>query len=68
MTSTAGDVMTIGVDDPLDEARRTMEEHQMRRLPVIDGHRLVGIISQGDLAQALPDDQTGQLVESISEE
>ncbi len=30
--------------------------------------RLVGIISQGDLAQALPDDLTGQLVESISKE
>lgn len=63
-----GDVVTIGADDSLDEARRTMEEHQVRRLPVIDGHRLVGIISQGDLAKALPDDQTGQLVQSISED
>ncbi len=45
-----------------------MQEHQVRRLPVIDGHRLVGIISQGDLAKALPDDQTGQLVESISQD
>jgi CBS domain-containing protein len=63
-----GEVVTIGADDPLEEARRTMAEHQVRRLPVIDGHRLVGIISQGDLAKALPDDQTGQLVESISEE
>ena len=63
-----GEVVTIGADDPLEEAQRTMEEHQVRRLPVIDGHRLVGIISQGDLAKALPDDQTGQLVESISQE
>jgi len=63
-----GEVVTIGADDSLDEARRTMERHQVRRLPVIDGHRLVGIISQGDLAKALPDDQTGQLVESISED
>jgi CBS domain-containing protein len=63
-----GEVVTIGADDPLEEVRRTMEEHQVRRLPVIDGHRLVGIISQGDLAKALPDDQTGQLVESISED
>ena len=62
------ELVTIGADDPLDEARRTMEEHQVRRLPVIDGHRLVGIISQGDLARALPDDQTGRLVESISQE
>jgi CBS domain-containing protein len=63
-----GEVVTIGADDSLEEARRTMEEHQVRRLPVIDGHRLVGIVSQGDLAKALPDDQTGQLVESISQD
>ena len=63
-----GEVVTIGADDPLEEVRRTMEEHQVRRLPVIDGHRLVGIISQGDLAKALPDAQTGRLVESISED
>ena len=63
-----GELVTIGADDPLEEARRTMEKHQVRRLPVIDGHRLVGIISQGDLAKALPDDQTGRLVESISKD
>jgi CBS domain-containing protein len=62
------EVVTIGADDPLEEARRTMEQHQVRRLPVIDGHRLVGMVSQGDLAKALPDEQTGQLVESISED
>jgi CBS domain-containing protein len=62
------EVVTIGADDPLDEARRTMEQHQVRRLPVIDGHRLVGMVSQGDLAKALPDEKTGQLVESISKD
>ena len=62
------EVVTIGADDPLEEARRTMEKHQVRRLPVIDGHRLVGMVSQGDLAKALPDEQTGRLVESISED
>ena len=62
------EVVTIGADDSLEEARRTMEQHQVRRLPVIDGHRLVGIISQGDLAKALPDEQTGQLVQSISQD
>ncbi len=61
MTSTAGDGMSQG------DGLTVMEGHQVRRLPVIGGHRLVGI-SQGDLAQALPDDQTGQLVESLSTE
>ena len=67
-TVAGGEVVTIGADDSLDEARRTMEEHQVRRLPVIDGHRLVGMISQGDLAKALPDEETGQLVESVSQD
>jgi CBS domain-containing protein len=62
------EVVTIGADDPLEEARRTMQQHQVRRLPVIDGHRLVGMVSQGDLAKALPDEKTGQLVESISQD
>ena len=63
-----GEVVTIGADDDLEQARRTMEEHQVRRLPVIDGHRLVGMVSQGDLAKALSADSTGQMVESISED
>jgi CBS domain-containing protein len=63
-----GEVVTIGADDSLEEARKTMEQHQVRRLPVIDGHRLVGMLSQGDLAKALPEAQTGRLVESISED
>ena len=63
-----GEVVTIGADDSLDEARRTMERHQVRRLPVIDGHRLVGMVSQADLARSLADEDTGKLVESISQE
>jgi CBS domain-containing protein len=60
------EVVTIGADDSLEEALRTMKEHKVRRLPVIDGHELVGMISQGDVAQALPDDRVGELVEAIS--
>jgi CBS domain-containing protein len=44
-----------------------MTEHGVRRLPVIDGHDLVGMVSQADIAKNLPDDQIGRLVESISE-
>ncbi len=61
-----GKPVTIGADDSLDEAMRTMAKYKVRRLPVIDGHKLVGILSQADLAQALPDDQAGRLVELIS--
>jgi CBS domain-containing protein len=58
--------VTIGADDPIEEALRTMTDHKVRRLPVIDGHRLVGIISQADIARNLDEEKTGDLVEAIS--
>ena len=58
--------ITIGADDSIDEALRTMTDHQVRRLPVIDGHELVGIISQADIATNLDEEQVGDLVEAIS--
>src|SRR4051812_31649502 len=58
--------VTIGADDSVDEALRTMAEHKVRRLPVIDGRRLVGIISQADLAKNIDEEQVGDLVEAIS--
>jgi CBS domain-containing protein len=61
-----GKPVTIGADDSLEEALRTMTEHKVRRLPVIDGHDLIGVVSQADLAKELPDDQVGDLVEAIS--
>lgn len=70
-STTAGELgegkpVTIGADDSVDEALATMSSHKVRRLPVIDGHDLIGVVSQADLAQHLPDDKAGELVESIS--
>ena len=64
--ATQDEVVTIGADDPIDEALRTMTSHKVRRLPVIDGHELVGIISQADIATHLEEDKVGELVEAIS--
>ena len=69
--SKAGDLgqgkpVTIGADDSVEEALQTMTEHKVRRLPVIDGHDLIGVVSQADLASELSDDKVGDLVESIS--
>ena len=61
-----GKPVTIGADDSVDEALRTMKEHKVRRLPVIDGHDLIGIVSQADVARNLPEDKVGDLVEAIS--
>jgi len=61
------EVVTIGADDSIDEALATMAKYQVRRLPVIDGHDLVGMVSQADIARNLDDDKTGDLVEAISQ-
>jgi CBS domain-containing protein len=62
----AGKPVTIGADDPIEEALRTMADNKVRRLPVIDGHELIGIVSQADIARNLEDEQTGDLVQAIS--
>lgn len=61
-----GKPVTVGADDSLEEALRTMTEHDVRRLPVIDGHDLVGMLSQADIARNLEGTRTGALVEDIS--
>ncbi len=70
-TTTAGSLgegkpITIGADDDLDEVIRTMRQYQVRRLPVIDGHKLVGMVAQADVAKSLPPEKVGDLLEDIS--
>jgi CBS domain-containing protein len=60
------EVVTIGADDSVDEALATMKKHKVRRLPVVDGHKVVGILTQGDIATNLSEDKVGELVEAIS--
>jgi CBS domain-containing protein len=43
-----------------------MTDHKVRSLPVIDGHRLVGIVAQTDVARALPDPRVGDLLQALS--
>ena len=61
-----GEAITIGADDDAGEILRTMTQHKVRRLPVIDGHRLVGIVAQADVARSLDDPQVGDLVQALS--
>jgi CBS domain-containing protein len=63
-----GKPITIGADDDIRDALVVMQEYQVRRLPVIDGHDLVGIISQADIARELSATQTGETVAEISED
>jgi CBS domain-containing protein len=61
-----GKPVTIGADDSVEEALHTMADHRVRRLPVIDGHDLIGIVSQADLARNVDEERVGDLVEAIS--
>src|SRR3712207_5187741 len=62
-----GKPVTIGADDDAQEILRTMSQYKVRRLPVIDGHQLVGIVAVADVARALPDRPVGDLIDTISE-
>ena len=44
-----------------------MKNHRVRRLPVIDGHELIGMLAQADVARNLKDASVGDLVDIISE-
>ncbi|GAA2859992.1 signal transduction protein [Actinoplanes cyaneus] len=61
-----GKPVTIGADDDATEILRTMGQHQVRRLPVIDGHQLVGMVALADVARALPDRPVGDLIDAIT--
>ncbi len=61
------DVISVEPDKDLDEALRLMARHQVRRLPVVESGRLVGIVAQADIARREKEKKTGELVEAISE-
>ena len=61
------EVVTIGADDDIDLAIDTMKDKAVRRLPVIDGDRVVGLVAQADIATVANAKQVGRLVETISE-
>lgn len=63
---TQAEAVTVGADDSVDEVFHTMMRHQVHRLPVIDGTRLVGMISLADVARSQPHPNVGELVEALS--
>lgn len=60
------ELVTVHPDDELAEALRLMAHHQVRRLPVVDEGRLVGIVAQADIASEANEKAVGAMVEDIS--
>ncbi|MEU6997545.1 CBS domain-containing protein [Nonomuraea sp. NPDC046570] len=66
---TAGELATglvwVSADATVEETLNRMEEHQIRRLPVIENERIVGMISEADLAKHLPEAQLAEFVQRV---
>jgi CBS domain-containing protein len=62
------ELVTVHPDDDLSDALELMAQHQVRRIAVTDDERLVGVVSQADVARQGKDKDTGQVVEGISRE
>ena len=60
-----GSTYHVDADASIEDMLTVMEEHQVRRLPVIEEHRLVGIVSEADIARHLPEHALAQFVKAI---
>ncbi len=60
------DLVSVEPDEDLEDALELMAHHQVRRLPVLEHGRLVGIVTQADIALTENEAKTGALVEAIS--
>ena len=60
------DLISVEPNSDLEEALRLMARHQVRRLPVVEDDRLVGMVAQADIALK-EKERTGELVGAISE-
>ncbi len=64
---TAGPLKTVTPETDADEVMELMKREQVRRVPVVQGERLVGIIAQADIAHGENPNAVGKVVERISE-
>ena len=64
----SSELVTVHPDDDLSDALELMAKHQVRRLAVCADDRLVGVVSQADVAREGKDKDTGQVVQDISRE
>lgn len=58
--------VTVGPEQELDDALSLMAQHRVRRIPVVEGDRLVGIVAQADVALAGDTRATGEIVQEVS--
>lgn len=59
--------VTVEPEQDLDDALTLMARYQIRRLPVTEGDRLIGMLAQADIALEEKEKTTGEIVQAISE-
>jgi CBS domain-containing protein len=62
----SNELITISPDQDLSEALGLMASHQVRRLPVVEDERLIGVVAQADVARVADERKVGETVEQIS--
>jgi CBS domain-containing protein len=60
-----GTLFWVDAAADLSEVLRQMEEHRIKRLPVIENHRVLGMISEADLARSLSEHQLAEFVQKV---
>ena len=63
----SSDPVTVGPDEDIADAEKKMADRQIRRLPVVEGGKLVGIIVTAQIARAGNDRNVGETLKEISE-
>ena len=61
-------VVTVEVTDDAETVAKVLADNQIRRVPVVDGGKVVGVIAQADVAQELDDQVVAETVEEISQD
>jgi CBS domain-containing protein len=62
----SAEVVTVAPEQDLEEALHLMAKHQVRRLPVVEDGRLIGVLAQADVAREGDEREVGETVEQIS--
>lgn len=61
-----GELITLRPDDSIQHACDLMAQYKVRRLPVVDNGRIVGMVSQADVAKSVSPEQAGRMLTQIS--
>ncbi len=61
-----GEIVTLRPDDSIEHACDLMAQHRVRRLPVVEGGKILGMVSQADVAKSVSPEQAGRMLTTIS--